>query len=165
MRIDEMFSGDLVNSLDSSIDSELNELEMMGYDIEDPEVMQGLFSKIVSGIRARRSGRGGGSRGGIIKRIISRIKRRKRAKRKKKKSGYGLSFMSPEGTAMLTPEGISFEQKQKMIAAGLLPPDTKPGAGGIMDQITKNPMLLAIPAGLLLMIMMKGKTRQVVIAK
>jgi len=163
MRIDEMFGDNLVQGLDKSIDSELNELEMMGYDIYNPEVMGGLFSKIISGIRARRSSRGGGSRGGLIKRIVSRIKRRKRA-RKKKKSGYGMSFMTPEGTAMLTPEGISYEQKQKMIAAGLLPPETKPGAG-IMDQIKKNPMLLAIPAGLLLMMTMRGRRAPVVITK
>lgn len=164
MRIDEMFGDNLVQGLDKSIDSQLNELDMMGYDIYDPEVMGGLFSKIISGIRARRSSRGGGSgRKSIIRRIVSRIKRRKRAK-KRKKSGYGMSFMTPEGTAMLTPEGISFEQRQKMIEAGLLPPTTKPGAG-IMDQIKKNPMLLAIPAGLLLMMTMRGRRTPVVVAK
>lgn len=155
MRADAMFqgNGDLLND---TIDNELDTLELMGYDAYSPELMGRVFGRLFRRIGARIRKRRGGKKG-LVKRIISRIKKRRRARSKKGRGDdYGLSFRSPEGTATIGPEGLSYTDRMKMVRAGMVPPEPE-GGGNIMAMITKNPMLLAIPAVVVLMFMMKKK--------
>lgn len=151
MRVDDMLSGNVYNdSLDNAIDKEIYSHELMGYDLDDNELLGNIFSRIRRRIQARRKGKKG-----LIRRIVSRIKRRKRAGLKRSDRGYGLSVMTPEGTASLGPEGLTYQDRVRMMKAGLISPTQE--TTGIMDQVSKNPLLLAIPAAFLFMFAMKKK--------
>jgi hypothetical protein len=162
MRIDEMFGDCKIDGIDNDIDNEIDRIELMGYDFEEmesPELMGRLFGRLIARLRKRRK------KGGIIRRIVKRVRARRKARAKAKKGktrgdDFGLSLTTPEGTATFGPGGISFEDRAAMIKQGMVPPEE--GAGGIMAQITKNPMLLAIPAGLFLMMIMKKKRPQII---
>lgn len=94
---------------------------------------------------------------GFIRKLAKRIKRRIRARRKRRKkrpSRYSLT--APEGTATVSPEGITFTK------AGAIPP-TMPGlmptAPAGIAGLLKNPMMLMIPAGIMLMMIMKKRKK------
>lgn len=95
------------------------DLELMGIDTSDPEVMHGFIARI----RKR------------IKRAVSRRKRRKRAARKRKER-YAVD--TPYGTVDYTEgRGFGFSKKAKEEAAkkGMFP---QAGIGGLME----NPLFV-----------------------
>lgn len=125
---------------DPLIAAELDEMiidaELMGIDLDDPELMgaflKNLIGKIKGGIQKRREKRkaAGGQAGGFP----------------------SFSVTTGEGSAQLGPGGLSWTGPQAAAAgAGAAP------AGGIADML-KNPLVLAgIGGGVLLLIMMMKK--------
>lgn len=116
------------NSLNGIIDEEIEKAEMMGYDVDD------IDPELM---------------GGLIANIAKRI----RDAREKRKAGgepsTGLSITTGSGTMAINDQGFS-----------LLKPSQGGGTiqqGGIMDQIKDNPLLLAIPAGILALVLLKGR--------
>jgi len=116
------------NDIDDIIDSELDNAEMLGYDTDD------IDPELM---------------GGLIANIIARVK----AAREKRAAGgtpsTGLSITTSAGTGSINDQGISFLRPQT--GGGIMQ------QGGIFDQLKENPMLAAIPAGLILILLLKRK--------
>jgi hypothetical protein len=111
------------------IDNSIDELEYMGYDTDnlDPELM-----------------------GSIIKKIISKIKKVKRAKAKaaKQPDSESYSINTPYGTAKVGETGLS-------ITKPVSDKEETAEDEGIIGMVKKNPVLLAIPAIALLLLLKK----------
>lgn len=121
----------------AELDDMLTDAELMGIDLDDPELM-----------------------GAFLKNLIGKIKGRIQARRAKRQaSGQPaasfptLSVATDAGSAQLGPGGISWTGPQP---AGVAP---APATGGGITEMLKNPMVLAGIGGgvLLLMFMMKRK--------
>lgn len=153
MRPDEMF-GEQVD-LSGEIDNAMDDVELMGCPEESPEYMGKVFGMLFKRLGRRIAARVR-RKGGLIGKIARKIRARRKA-RKAKKRGYGIALETPEGTTRFSPEGgLTYEDKIAMEKAGLLAPK-KAGIAGIMETIQKTPMLLAIPASLIFMLLMKRK--------
>lgn len=114
------------DSINAIVDDELNKAEMLGYDVDD------INPELM---------------GGLIANIAARI----RAAREKRKSGAepssGLTVSTGSGTMSINDQGFS-----------LLKPQTGGGmiqSGGLLDQVKENPLLIAVPAALLAIILMR----------
>lgn len=122
--------------IDGMIERELDQYQLMGYDREDPELM-----------------------GGIIKRIIARIRARRAAKAAAAAQQAPIMATPPQNYAVTTPYGTAGYNQQ----TGLTYQDpNQPGIAvpqqmSIADKIKANPMLLAIPAVAVMFVMMKNK--------
>ncbi len=121
----------------------LKEIALMGYDIEDEEfLMSGPFKK-------------------LFKRIQKRIRKRREDRAKKqamremktgKEESPGFALKTREGTYGLSPEGPAYTPRQE----GVLMPRQPATTAGIMEMFQKNPMMLAIPIGLLAIMLLKN---------
>lgn len=135
MRADEMLGIDEPETIDQHV------AEMLGADYEDLDFYgKSLFRRIAARIR---------------KRIRAR-----RAKRRAKTRG------APEEYAVQTPggrlsyseqQGLSFLRPAPGTAASPYAAPVTVQRAGFMEMIQKNPLLLAIPAGVLLVLAMRAK--------
>lgn len=85
---------------------------------------------------------------GFIRRIISRIKKRKRRKRRRRLRDIAIT--TPEGGITVSERGVSL---LRPAPRGIVP---TPAAEGL-QAFMKSPLMLAIPAGLVLIMLMKKK--------
>ena len=140
MRIDDMLSQYQNNDfpeLVGAIDSLINRAELMGYDTTDPELM-----------------------GGLIKKLVKRIKKRIAAKKKKGGSGGTYSISTPTGTVSVGAGGVQLTRPAGTGTGTTMPLSIQqPGMqqAGIMGMIQEKPYLLAIPALAMALIMAKKK--------
>lgn len=121
----------------------VQEWELMGYDLEDSELM-----------------------GAFLKTLVGKIKSRIQARKKKKSGGTvpTVSVKTESGTAQLGPGGLTFTSptakgsaSAKGVSVGPVSMPSTTSTGGIADML-KNPMVLAAAAGIpLLLMMMKGR--------
>lgn len=154
MRMDDMFDdstyfqdspdnsmyGDELDLLGNEV---IEELELMGYDLDQIDYMGGPFKRLFRKIRDR-----------------IRARRKKRAE-KKARSAMGpdttevpYSVSTPRGTLTASSAGLSLIKP----AGGMVPVQAQTGFNP-MEMIQKNPMLLLIPvAGIA--IMMMGRKRR-----
>lgn len=129
---------------DMDYDNIIRKASLMGMDTSDPELMGALFKKL-----ARRIG----------KRIRARIRARM-----KKKGKFKYSASAPEGSVQFTEQGLSFVRPGPGMPGQPGPYGMqmkRSAGGGIMQQIQKNPLLLAIPAAALFLIMDATKKKPV----
>ncbi len=116
----------------------MEEMELMGYDVEEisqAELMGGPFARLFRKIRDR-----------------VRARRKARAERKASASlppEQPYTITTPRGSLTTSPTGIAFSRaaqgQQQM---------TVPQTGNPLAMIQQNPLLLAIPAGLILFMVM-----------
>ena len=121
----------------------LEEIALMGYDIEDEEfLMSGPFKR-------------------LFKKIQKRIRKRREARAKKQamremKSGKEeqpeFSLQTRKGVYGIGPQGPSYMPRGQMPVSPQQPATT----AGIMEMFQKNPMMLAIPIGLLAIMLLKN---------
>lgn len=120
----------------------LKEIALMGYDIEDEEfLMSGPFKK-------------------LFKRIQKRIRKRREDRAKKqamremktgKEEQPELALQTRQGVYGIGPQGPSYTPR------GQMPMQQQPATtAGLMDMFKKNPMMLAIPIGLLAIMLLKN---------
>jgi hypothetical protein len=114
----------------AEIDRALDEAELMGYDLDDPEVM-----------------------GAWLKNLVNKIK----SKFKKKNGGTptSLSLTTSQGTAQLGPEGVSWTNP---VSAAT--PSAAPAATGAMALLKNPVVLAGAGAVVLLVLMRKKKGRR-----
>lgn len=123
----------------AEIDEMITDAELMGIDLDDPELM-----------------------GAFLKNIIGKIKGAVQKRRAKKAAAGGQASTMPTfsvqtgaGSAQLGPGGLTWTDPQ----AATTVPAGGAGAGGIADML-KNPLVLAgIGGGVLLLIMMMKKKK------
>ncbi len=133
---------DFIGVSDDIYDPEVEMLgREMGIDMSDP-AMAGPFRKLFKrlGKRLRKSK--------LLKKLRKRIKARIRARRGGGKAAADFSLRTPRGDVTLGPEGIDIRSAQERFAQP---------APGIMDKLMANPMMLAIPAGLILLLAMRRR--------
>lgn len=129
---------------DPFINGEINGLvedaELMGIDIDDPELMGGLIAN-------------------AVKKIAAAVRKRRAAKASSGSSSMpSFSLQTAQGTAALGPGGITWTGQQNIpIGSTGMSLQTAPQSETIMDKIKSNPALLAIPAGGLLLFIMMSK--------
>ena len=83
--------------------------------------------------------------GNIFKKLLKRIKKRI------KKKGGTYKIVTPKGEATISPEGIDITRTDQPAKSGFI--DFKETAGGIFS----NPVMLAIPAGIILLSILKKR--------
>lgn len=122
---------------DPFIHGEINgiveDAELMGMDLEDPELMGGLIQN-------------------IAKKIGAAVRKRREQKAASGSSTFpSFSIQTGQGTAALGPGGLTWTGQQNIpIGNTGMSLQTVPQSETIVDKIKSNPLLLAIPAGLLL---------------
>lgn len=136
--------------VDSLTDEELGACAYMGW---EPELM----GRRRRGLRRvlRRIGKRMRKRFGKLgKRIRARI----RARRGKGGGGAApfAELRTPGGTATIGPEGVDFTSPE---AEADYPPPAPREPGGIMDMVKRNPMLVALPAGALVLVLVLKRRR------
>lgn len=119
----------------------VDEWELMGYDLEDPELM-----------------------GAFLKNIIGKIKKRIQARRAKRKGkAPSVSVKTDSGTASIGPSGLTWTSPTttgKVSSSGtqVTTGSAVPAATGGITDMLKNPMVLGALVGVpILLMMMKGK--------
>jgi len=140
--------------VDSLTDEELGACAYMGWD-PDPELMGrrrrgGFFRRIGKRLRKR------------FRKLGKRIRARIRARRGRKGGGGAAPFAelrTPGGTATIGPEGFDFTSPEAE-AEATYPPPAPRGPGGIMDMIQRNPLLVALPAGALVLVLVMKRRNQ-----
>lgn len=131
---------------DPFIHGEINgiveDAELMGMDIEDPELMGGLIQN-------------------VVKKIAGAVRKRREAKAKSGSSNIpSFSIQTGQGTAALGPGGLTWTGQQNIpIGNTGMSLQTVPQSESILDKIKSNPALLAIPAGGLILFMVMSKKR------
>lgn len=119
-----------------AIDETLTEAELMGEDIDDPELM-----------------------GGFFKRVIGKIRDRIRARRAARQAAPTPAPAEPESYAVSTPYGqVRYDQGGLQVIRpqqATAVPQT--GSSNMLYQLTSNPMMLMIPLGLVAMLLMNRK--------
>lgn len=129
--------GECMGDLDNEV---FQEMEMLGYDINNEDfLMSGPFKR-------------------LFKRIQKRIRAKRESRAKKQamremKSGKEeqpeYSLQTRKGVYGIGPQGPSYTPRGQM-------PVTQPATtAGIMEMFQKNPMMLAIPIGLLAIMLLK----------
>lgn len=119
----------------------LREIALMGYDVENEDfLMSGPFKR-------------------LFKRIQKKVRARREARAKKQamremKSGKEeqpqFALQTTQGTYGIGPQGPTYlpaQQQQQAYA--------QPATAGLMEMFQKNPMMLAIPIGLLAIMLLK----------
>lgn len=93
--------------------------------------------------------------GGLFKKLVGEIQYRIKKARKKKKGGSGspITISTPKGTATISESGVN------IVNTPTGPVAVPASGGGIMDAIKDNPILLAIPAGLLAVMFLTKKRK------
>lgn len=123
----------------------MEDAELMGFDLDDPEMMGGLIDG--------------------IKKIASAIRKRREARKKSGEttSAPAFSVQTPQGTAALGPQGFSW--------TGSLPQSLPIATTGyqiapvqqsesIIDKVKKNPALLGLAAIPVLMLIMAKRSQK-----
>lgn len=130
---------------DPFIHGEINgiveDAELMGMDIEDPELMGSLIQN-------------------VVKKIAGAVRKRREAKAKSGQSSSfpSVSIQTGQGTAGIGPGGITWTGQQNIpIGNTGMSLQTTPQSETIMDKIKSNPALLAIPAGAMMLFMVMSK--------
>lgn len=130
---------------DPFIHGEINGLvedaELMGIDIDDPELMGGLIQN-------------------VVKKIAGAVRKRREEKAKSGQSSSfpSVSIQTGQGTAALGPGGLTWTGQQNIpIGNTGMSLQTTPQSETIMDKIKSNPALLAIPAGAMMLLMVMSK--------
>ncbi len=117
--------------LSDEIDALLEEAELMGIDLDDPELMGAWLKKLVGKIRSNfRKRRGKG-----------------------KKAPVSASVSTPQGSAAIGPGGITWTAPP-----GASMPMVQPSGGGIADML-KNPMVIAGVGGVALLLFMQMRKK------
>jgi hypothetical protein len=141
--------GESLGDIDQeTLDYIVQRAELMGVDFSDPELMGGWLKRMIKKIRAR--------------------VRARRARRAQSKAAEGLppepqrfSLQTPGGGVTLGPSGLNVTSPltRSITGAGRYPLTTVPPAAQTpMQAMMKNPMMLAIPLGLVaLFAIMKKK--------
>lgn len=137
----------IVEEFDGDIDDILNDMGLMGVDFDDDVVLAGALRRLFKRIK---------------KRVRKRIKaRRLRRGKKKKKKRRRIAIETSRGRIELTPEGLQIFKETGELPPRKVPFFKKDAAlierGDIMGELLKNPMMLLLPAGLMLMFVMKKK--------
>lgn len=126
----------------AELDEMITDAELMGIDFDDPELMGAFFKNLIGKIKSR----------------IQARKAKKAAGGAPADSGFPtLSVQTGQGSASLGPGGITWTGPQAAAAA------PAPAAGGMgnIQEMLKNPLVLAgIGGGVLLLIMMMKKKKQ-----
>lgn len=129
---------------DPFIHGEINGLvedaELMGMDFEDPELMGGLIAN-------------------VVKKIATAVRKRREKKAASGNSSIpSFSIQTSQGTAALGPGGLTWTGQQNIpIGNTGMSLQTVPQSETIMDKLKSNPALLAIPAGLILFMVMSKR--------
>lgn len=128
--------------IQNELDQMTEEATLLGIDLSDPEML-----------------------GGFLKKLARRIKRRVRARIRARRARRGsrprapISVTTSRGTATMGPGGFSFVSPEAEAMPQEYAPTALAPTGGIMDMIRRNPMLLAIPGGaLLLLVVMRRRS-------
>ena len=139
----------VIEEFDGDIDDILNDMVTMGVDLDDDVVLSGalrrLFKRIKKKARARRKAR------------------RRRRKKKKPSRRRKIAIETARGRVELSPEGIQILRETGKLPPGMeIPgyPTEKVERAGVMGGLFKNPMMLLLPAGLLMMFAMKKKDKK-----
>lgn len=122
--------------LGQELDLILDEAELMGIDLDDPELM-GFF----------------------LKKLINKIKARFKKKKKAAPSPLaptGLTLQTRAGTAKIGPKGVSFVGKRPLMVTptGAVVAAQPPGPAAGFQEMLKNPMVIAGLVGVPLVLMM-----------
>lgn len=122
------------------INGMIEDAELMGIDIDDPELMGGFIVN-------------------IAKKIGAAVRKRRAAKASSGSSGMpSFSMQTAQGTAAIGPGGLTWTGQQNIpIGNTGMSLQTMPQSESIMDKIKSNPALLAIPAGGLILFMVMSK--------
>jgi hypothetical protein len=121
----------------------VEDAELMGMDLNDPELMGGLIAN-------------------VVKKIATAVRKRRA---KKASSGQStipqFTMQTSQGTAALGPGGLTWTGQQSIpIGNTGMALQTMPQSETIMDKIKNNPALLAIPAGGIVLFMMMSKRKE-----
>jgi hypothetical protein len=123
------------------IEGIVEDAELMGMDVDDPELMGGLIAN-------------------VVKKIAGAVRKRRAAKAGNS-SVPSFSVQTAQGTAALGPGGITWTGQQNIpIGSTGMSLQTIPQSESIMDKVKNNPALLAIPAGGILLFMMMSKRKE-----
>jgi hypothetical protein len=123
------------------IEGIVEDAELMGMDLDDPELMGGLIAN-------------------VVKKIAGAVRKRRAAK-SGSSSVPSFSVQTSQGTAALGPGGITWTGQQNIpIGSTGMSLQTVPQSETIMDKIKSNPALLAIPAGGIVLFMMMSKRKE-----
>lgn len=128
----------------AELDMILEEAELMGIDLDDPELMGFFLKKLINKIKAR-------------------FKKKKKGAAPSPLTPTGLTVTTPAGTAKVGPGGVSFTGKRPLMVTptGAIVAAPESAAPGGIQAMLKNPMFLAAAGGgvLLLILMMQQKKR------
>lgn len=121
---------------DTEDEEVMEEMEMLGYDVDDiteAELMGGPFAR-------------------LFRKIRDRVRKRRAARAERKASAslpaeQPYTISTPRGSLTTSPTGLAFNRAAPATQAMQMPSNP-------MQMIQSNPMLLAIPAGLILFMMM-----------
>lgn len=115
------------------LEEELERAELMGYDLDNAELMGAWLKK-------------------VAKRIAKRIKARIRARK-----GKPLTVSTPKGQVTIGPGGVRYTTATPDTAAYPVARSAAIPGGGMLDMVKRNPLLLAIPAGLLVLVLLRRR--------
>lgn len=127
------------DDLVSLVDTEIENAELMGYDIENPEVMGGIFKKLFTKIKKE-------------------IKYKKRKKAEAASGTRAATTDQPQNFSLNTPFGTG--QYTKGSGFSFLKPQTGTGITpqqntNIMDTVTRNPAILIGGIAIVYLLMQK----------
>jgi len=122
----------------------IEDAEMMGIDIDDPEMMGGIVD--------------------VVKKIAGAIKKRRQSKKSSGSSAPTVSVQTSQGTAALGPAGLSWTgsiPQNIPIGTTGMALQTMPQQETILDKIKANPALLAGIAAVPIMFMLMSRKKEV----
>lgn len=133
----------IVEEFDGDMDDIIADMETMGVDLDDDMLLSGALRRLFKRIKKR-----------------VRARRKARRKRRKKKPRRKIAIETARGRVELTPEGLQILRETGKLPPGI-PGAVYPGEevrrAGVMGELFKNPMMMLLPAGLILMMVMKKK--------
>lgn len=127
----------------------IEDAELMGNDLDDPEVMGGLIKGIAN--------------------IVKTIKKRRAARKASGESAPTLSLQTSQGTAAIGPGGLTWTGAPGTTAQSTLPIGNTgyqiapvQQGNSIMDKIKQNPALIAgaVAIPVLLMVLSKSRSKE-----
>ena len=123
------------------INGMVEDADLMGMDLGDPELMGGFIVN-------------------VAKKIGAAVRKRRAAKAGQQSSMPSFSMQTSQGTAALGPGGLTWTGQQNIpIGNTGMTLQTSPQSETIMDKIKNNPALLAIPAGGIILFMVMSKKK------
>lgn len=119
----------------------VEDAELMGVDIYDPEIMGGLIQN-------------------VVKKIATAVRKKREARANAGSSGSGFSLQTPQGTAAIGPGGVSWTGTQN-IPIGNTGLQIAPvqQQETILDKVKSNPALLGLAALPFLFMAMNNRKR------